>query len=249
MIEILDPLELDVYMADDGLLDRIKDHSLLPSKRIGWNYCFDYVWLALRFEEALRACANGDKPRVVDIGCGPGAVHGYLEEKYGIDIIGVDLFRWDDGDFVDIVGNYSDRSFRAQNDLSDIDIIISTSAFEHNKPKMHAVLVRECLSSLAEKGKLITTFSVAGGKKIEPFKASAQWNLPVNIIEEIYGESVANASQYRDICARWKTHELCSQGYIERYGGLTENFPTFLSIGASIGKQNLANQKIRSWYF
>ena len=89
----------------------------------------DYTWLAIRCEGILK-----QGMRVIDIGCGPGAIHGYLESKYNIEIIGIDINKWEK-DYVDIVGSFVDEDVRAKNGLgpNSMDLIISTSAFEHKQ--------------------------------------------------------------------------------------------------------------------
>lgn len=245
MIEILDPETLQTHI--DNILEKIKEYSLLPEKRIGWNYCLDYVWLALQFEKCIED-VDVRALKIVDIGCGPGAVHGYLEDKYGVNIIGVDLNHWETGDYVDHVGDFSDLDFRQRNDLNDLDLIISTSAFEHNKPAGHALLVNQCLKSLSNTGVLITTFSVAPGPYIEKYKSSAQWNLPRKIIEEIYGDRISNFEQYKYIEKKWAAHKEMRIAFEKRFGKIDKNYPPFLSIGAAINKNMLKTQKIRQRY-
>ena len=156
MLELLDPANIDSFAYEEGFLDKIKQHSLLPNHRIGWNYCMDYSWLLMR----LSTLALQTDMRIIDIGCGPGAIHGYLEDTKGLDIIGIDLHRWE-RDYVDIVGNFLDDHFRRQHglDADTIDIIIATSAFEHNRPEVHQQIVEVCMRCLRPGGHLITTTS------------------------------------------------------------------------------------------
>jgi len=248
MIEILDPLKLDKYI-NEGLLDDIKKYSLLDDNRIGWNYCFDYIWLETELEKELSKISdNIQNIKIVDIGGGPGAIHGFLEAKYGIDIINVDMARWDE-DYVDLVGDFNNHAFRESNNLTNIDFIISTSAFEHNKPSNHAILVKNCLESLSERGRLLTTFAITDKNKIQKFKKSSQWNLTSKIITEIYGEKIENFSNYGEIWKRWHSHQIISREYANRYGKFNSIDPKFLSIGANIPKSNIKNQIIRKTYF
>ena len=43
---------------------------------------------------------------VIDIGSGPGALHGYLENKYSVNILGIDRDKWKE-DYVDIEGDFT----------------------------------------------------------------------------------------------------------------------------------------------
>ncbi len=101
MLELLDPKKLDEIAYEGGLLARMREFSLLEGKRIGWHYVMDYTWLATRF-----AVVYKPGMRVVDIGCGPGAVHGFLEAEFGVDILGIDMERWEK-DYVDLKGNFT----------------------------------------------------------------------------------------------------------------------------------------------
>src|SRR4051812_34120947 len=157
MLELLDPIQLDPIAYDAGLLARMRPYSLLPDQRIGWHYVMDYTWLAVRFGEVYRPGM-----RVIDIGCGPGAVHRFLEVTHGVDILGIDMERWP-RDYVDVQGNFTDPAFRRPNDLGppSVDVIISGSAFEHNPPADHARLVQTCMDVLRPGGVLLTTFAAA----------------------------------------------------------------------------------------
>ena len=247
MIEILSPSQLDHYI-NDGLLDAIREFSLLDEQRIGWNYCFDYTWICQEFDKVI---SSANKPvseiKVIDIGAGPGAIHGYLEDKYSIEITGIDLHRWD-SDYVDCVGDFNDETFRDKFELNNIDIIISASAFEHNKPSLHARLVKNCLENLNDDGFLITTFSISGTRKIQRFKQSYQWNLPSHIIQEMYGEPVLNQDQYQQIWEAWHSNEIIRTEYEKRFGYFNDETPPFLSVGANIGKDNLLMIKKRLFY-
>lgn len=157
MIELLDPKNIDPVAYEKGVLQDICEYSLLPDNRIRWNYCMDYTWVAMRCDSFLNPGMI-----VVDIGCGPGAVHGYLENKFGVNIIGVDMHRWEK-DYVDIAGNFSNTRFRREHGFlpETIDCIISTSAFEYNRPAKHHKIVSVCLESLKKGGRLITTFTAS----------------------------------------------------------------------------------------
>jgi hypothetical protein len=249
MIEILDPEKLKRYIASNDMLSRIKEHSLLPGKRIGWNYCFDYTWLSVQFDQHIESLQKNLRSlKIVDIGAGPGAVHGFLENKYNIKIAGIDMHKWEN-DYVDYVGDFSNNKFREEYNLNDIDIIISSSAFEHNKPLSHATLVKKCLQSLAPEGRMIVTFAVTDKAKIIKYMPSSQWNLSFKIINEIYGEEVINKNEYEIIWERWHSNNIIRREFTERYGYYDHDTPPFLSIGANIGKDNIDKQIIRKIYF
>lgn len=213
MIEILDPKVLDKDAFDKGLIAEIQKFSLLDNDRIGWNYYMDYTYCALQFDKCMK---NG--MRVIDIGCGPGAIHGYLENKYKVDILGIDMQRWNE-DYVDVVGNFNSKSFRNKHNLTEnsVDIILSVSAIEHNKPSDHAKLIKNCLNVLKEDGRLIATASISNYKNIKVFKRSHQWNFDPNSIKDVYGEKVANADKYFEIWESWKYHKVMMEKFKDRF--------------------------------
>ena len=228
MIELLDPQKIDRIAYEEGVLQKIGNYSLLPEKRIGWNYCMDYTWLAMR-------CIGYLKPgmRVVDIGCGPGAIHGYLESEYGVDIIGIDLHRWE-RDYVDIVGDFCDPQIRKDNNFIDesIDCILSTSAFEHNSVRKHRELVNTCLRQLKKNGRLITTLTASPRWTR---RTDDHWDLSRSRIEKIYGEEFKEFD-YQRIWQHWHNHRELRDNYLRRYGKWSWKDPRFISVGADITK-------------
>jgi SAM-dependent methyltransferase len=220
MLELLDPKSLDPIAYDDGMLEAIRDHSLLPEKRIGWHYVMDYTWLAVKFDELFVPGM-----RVVDIGCGPGAVHGYLESRYGTDILGLDMEKWE-RDYVDVQGDFCDPELRRQLGIApgSLDMIISASAFEHNPPEAHRRLIDVCLETLKPGGILLTTFAAARDES-HFFKPTHQWNLTRRDIEILYG-----------VWERWRTHREMAEGCRKRFGRFTENDPPYISAAAMIRK-------------
>jgi len=233
MIELLDPEKIDPVAYKKGRLKEICRFSLLPGKRIGWNYCMDYTWLSSRYEKYIKK-----RMKVVDIGCGPGAIHGYLEKKHGVKIIGIDMNRWEK-DYVDYVGDYSDAAFRCKCGIENgsIDLIISTSAFEHNTLEEHMALVNACLSTLKKGGRLITTFSASPGR-VRYSKNENRGDLSKEAIEKIYNDKFEEFD-YKSVWKRWRKHRDIPRAFKKRYGWYkwTSFSPPFLSVGADVGKK------------
>ena len=228
MPELLDPKCIDPFAYDKGYLAEIRQYSLLPDNRIGWNYCMDYTWVAMKCEDFLEAGM-----KVVDVGCGPGAINGYLEAKHNLDIIGIDQNRWK-FDYVDIVGDFTDRKLREKHDLTNLDTVISVSAFEHNCLEDHRRVIDACLECLRSGGLLVATFAATYGKS-RFFAPSSQWNLSKQDIESIYGKKFLEFRYWR-VWWRWRKHRELSKAYKARYGSWSLFAPPFLSAGAAIIK-------------
>ena len=230
-IEILDPQKIDKYAYGEGILADIRQFSLLPDKRIGWNYCMDYTWLALQSQNLFKPGMT-----IIDIGCGPGAIHGYLENRYGIEIIGIDMRRWGN-DYVDLVGDFTNSTFRQQCNLGkkSADIILSTSAFEHNTIEDHKLLVETCYDTLKPSGRLIATFSTALTMSYED--SAHQWNLTKEQLESIY-QVAFTEFDYKIVWERWHNHREIPNAYVQRYGTWKETDPSFLAAGVVLIKSS-----------
>lgn len=230
MLKILDPRELDPIAYEQGYLDEIKEFSLLENKRIGWNYPLDYIWIYKEVQGFLRS-----GQRILDIGCGPGAIHGYLESTYGVDIIGVDINRWDD-DYVDLVGDFGSSEFREINGFGreSLDVVISTSAFEHIEPARHKEVIQVIKDTIKPGGCFISTTTIAPKKTRTVY--SNQWDLSQEDLELVYGEELVG--NYKEIKSFYQNHKEMPKLYKERFGRWLPWYPKYLSIGYSYVKND-----------
>lgn len=231
-VEILDPKTLLTTDSQDEL-ETMRSFSLLPHNRIGWNYPLDYLFILREFERYL---SDLRKPiqqlKILDVGCGPGALHGYLEDRFDINIVGIDLHRWEE-DYVDIVGDFCSQTLRRDYDLTNIDVIISSSAFEHNRPLSHVKLLKQCVEALDGMSGMLITTSAVTNLATHHYKLSSQWNLSFDDVRLAYGASPHNASEYTEIFERWSGSEMIVKGYLERFPELSSFDPSFLSLGYS----------------
>lgn len=223
MIELLRPSKINSWAYDNNKLNEIKKYSKLPGHRIGWNYPMDYSWVAMQMEQVTN---EGFKPKkCLDIGCGPGAIHGYLERTYDIDILGIDKHRWSP-DYVDITGDLLNRDLRERNNLNDFDLIISASSVEHNPPEKQKEIIDLCRSLLNPDGKLIITAAFSNIQSYE--NGSTQWNLSSDNIDWVYGESVSK-DEFESVLEEWRNDERLSKAYSKRYN--TTSKVKFVSFG------------------
>jgi len=206
-------------------LEEIREFSLLPSKRIGWNYPLDYLFVDLAIERL-----NDEPKRVVDIGCGPGAIHGFIEHKYDIEVLGIDLQRWE-VDYVDHVGNFLDSQFRESVGLysNSQDIVFSASSLEHQTLEDHQAAIEIARSILRPGGTLVATVAAA---KSESYltKDPWQWNLSQSDLERVYGLPFENFSF--DLTEReYHRFPILTEGYEERFRTAFPAKLPYLSVG------------------
>ncbi|MGM0582629.1 MAG: SAM-dependent methyltransferase [Bacteroidota bacterium] len=206
---------------DENLINEIEKFSLLDNNRIGWNYYMDYSFVAKEFERNFKESKHS---RFLDIGCGPGGIHGFLEDKYDIDIYGLDLKKWEGGDYVDEVKNFLDKKFEKK-----FDGIISISAFEHQPYKDHKACVKKCKEILADNGFLLITTT----GDLENRTYGNQYICGINKLQDIYGEEVNNASDFEYERKVYKSTPKVYEAYKERFGLKRFFKKMYLSVGYS----------------
>lgn len=218
MLTLLDP----ICHFDKEKIEKISAFSLKNGGGIGWCYHFDYFFTSTCFAYVHPLLSKN--PKILDVGCGPGAIHGYLESKYNVSIIGIDMAYWEKS-YIDVKGDIGSEDFRKENGFLDnsFDLIISVSALEHTEKKNHKRTINVCKNLLKKGGYLIITSSLSNEKNN---LFDQQWNLSIEEIEEMYEEKLQG--NFNDVMTRWKNHKYTVERSIERYG--KETFP-FLNFG------------------
>ena len=171
---------------------------------------------------------------ILDVGAGPGGIHGFLEARLGRDIIGIDTRRWD-SDYIDAVGNFLDDSFLSSLGINpgSVDLIISTSAFEHQSLKQHRRCIQQCRRYLRPTGTALITTTMSVGRTRFNFNPR-QWDASRQKLQKIYELSWSAGSTEEIAEAYRNSHEL-QAAYSERFGSLSPRYPTYLSVGAQFG--------------
>lgn len=228
-LELLSPKKL---LTENNLitLEKIREYSLLENKRIGWNYPLDYLYIHLNFDPNF--LVNG---KVLDIGCGPGAIHGWLESIYNISIIGLDLNRWDK-DYVDIVGDFNSKKLHKQQswEKNSFDIIFSGSSLEHQTPWKHRRSVKLALDLLRPGGLFISTVAASESRTVK-YPRPYQYNLSKRALENVYGAKFKKFD-YRNISNEYLESELICNAYEARFKRNIPKVMPYISVGASIIK-------------
>jgi len=218
MIKILDPKEYNSYISEH--IDNISNYSLLDNKRIGWNYPLDYCFIAKDFEKLYKDGIVNEKTRVLDIGCGPGAIHGFLEAKYNINIVGLDIHNTWVKNYVDYKGDFLDKNLR--NQIGKFDIIISISAFEHQSLKRHKKFIIECHEALNKNGHLLVTAAISD----KSHQGSNQYNPSRKELEKIYEEQFQDFN-YEEVKERWSKNELMMKLLLKRHKSTSIPYMSF----------------------
>ncbi|MBD3262474.1 MAG: methyltransferase domain-containing protein [Candidatus Altiarchaeales archaeon] len=229
LLRLLDPGQIDPFAYEQGNLAEIRKHSLLGNGSIGWNYPMDYSFVAMMFDELSKQGKVKPGMKFIDIGCGPGAIHGYLEEKYGIKIVGIDMKRWP-SDYVDLQGDFLDTALRKGLGVkpNSIDAFISVSALEHLPTPKNRQVIKLCKECLKPGGFLLATAAIA--EIHETF--ADQTNYTKKEIESIYGGTF-EPYDYKAVFSRWRKHRDIVPAYMKRYkkNALAANEPNFLTFG------------------
>lgn len=230
-IELLSPETVGLESKKHDL-DQIRQFSLLPDKRIGWNYPLDYLWIAQQLDQVPRSPRKS-----LDIGCGPGAIHGWIESSLEIDMVGLDVNRWEK-DYVDVTGNFLDDSLTNQLGWhpGTFDLIVSVSSLEHQSIRNHKRSVRKAWNLLSPGGTLLITVAAA------PYLSSwsrlpGQWNMSRRLLEKTYGARFSEFD-FKRITSEYRSSTLLREGYEERFGKKFPKLPSYLSVGVALSKAN-----------
>jgi len=203
---------LEIVDINDEKINEIKEFSLLPNKRIGWNYPLDYSFV----EDEFSRIKIDETMEFLDIGCGPGAIHGYLENKYNINIEGIDMQRWGK-DYVDYVGNFLDDSLINKK----YDVIFSISAFEHQSKEEHIKCIEKSKRLLKDGGYLFITAAISETTNQE----RNQLNLSRKELEEMYEDTFDKSDDLSNIKKTYETR--FKKELNNRYGTDKISFMTF----------------------
>ncbi len=220
-VEICSP---EKYLSDDAkikirskvfetssILNQIRNLSNLYCKRIGWNYPLDYLAVVNMFERLFKPGML-----VFDIGCGPSPLHKFLEKKYSIKIVGIDINRWEEGDCVDFQGSmFLDKAFTKKiiKELGSPDMIISVSAFEH----LNLIQHQQCIESIEEIGCTALITSCISSKSIRTI-TNNQINLSIDDLFKIYKVSKIDSDYIFKIAREYSVNPSLLGAYILRFG-------------------------------
>lgn len=216
MIELISPRKI----AKSPYRKRLADANI----RGGWNYALDHAWLFEKIDMYLKERPN-DTPIVIDVGCGNGMLHTFLEEELHLGIIGIDRI------FGHCPYNERDRrmdlciDFSKENKFfkNSADIVYWCSAIEHNKvPEMQECL-KASLDALKPGGLFLATFNYA--KATSWFEPSEAMNLCLKDAEDIFEEKFIGETDVDNMVEEYKENYFdIYDRYKKRYGMDTIKF-------------------------
>ena len=193
------------------ILNQIRTFSSLNFKRIGWNYPLDYLSVLDKYNKFFKPGML-----VFDIGCGPSPLHKFIENKYSVQIVGIDINRWDTGDCVDFQGSmFLDESFTKKliKKQGKPDLVISVSAFEHLNLKQH----KKCINSIQDLGSIALITSCISSTRRRTI-TNNQINLGLDDLSNIYDVILPNFNNIAEIAEQYSVNPTLLGAYILRFG-------------------------------
>lgn len=169
----------------------------------GWNYALDHAWLFERIH-AYQEKYSQSLPIILDVGCGDGMLHPYLEQELGLGIIGIDR----------ITGSCpaNGRNFRmdicidfVENNTffnNSVDIVYWCSAIEHNPPEKQKILMQASMKALKPGGIFLATFGHS--KESGYFAPSQQWNLSLKDAEFVFEDKWSGETDYNKLVSEYR---------------------------------------------
>ena len=233
-ITILDPIEISKNRA---LLEKLAEYGLNhlePIANTGWNYALDQVWIVQQIENYLMRYSP-EEPIILDVGCGKSIFHNFVEEHFGINVIGVDRPSGfcNPGEFWN-VDYFVDFLELAAFEEETIDIIFWLSSIEHNKLPQIRDLYQKSMSLLKTNGLFLATVPLS--ERTVWFAASEQTNLSIDDCKRIFGAPLVN-NDFCQMRKRYKENVLfLKDRYQARYGHFSEDDPQFIVGGVKAVK-------------
>ncbi len=226
MLELLSP----VKTAQSPYRKRLDEKGI----KGGWNYALDHAWLFENIDQYIKSNPEIPFPTVVDVGCGNGMLHPFLEEELHIGIIGVDrVFGHCPYEVrtksMDLCIDFLDDNTYFKNN---VDIIYWCSAIEHNEIQKQKLCVQKSLDALKPGGLFLATFAFS--KETHWFEPSQQTNLSARDAEEIYNCKWSTEPDFDKMVAEFRlNHFDLDTRHSKRYG--TDDY-AFVVAAAKIQK-------------
>lgn len=233
-ITILDPI---ATAAEQDLLHKLSDYGLNHLETIahtGWNYALDQIWLLREIGDYLQRFSPS-KPVIVEVGCGKSIFHNFVEEYFGLEVIGIDRPEGfcNPGEFKNVDYFVDFLEFTAFQENS-VDIIFWLSSIEHNKLPQIRDLFLKSIGLLREKGMFLATCALS--ENTGWFEPSEQTNLSVVDCKKLFDATVIK-NDFHEIRERYRENILYLRDrYKSRYGHFSNQDPAFIVGGVKASK-------------
>lgn len=190
----------------------------------GWNYALDHAWLYEKIDGYIKERPEA-RPIVLDVGCGNGMLHTFLEEELHLGIIGIDRI------FGKCPFNERDRrmdiciDFAKENTIfkNNADIIYWCSSIEHNTVPEIKECVRVSMEALKPGGMFLATFAHSPVTAYYP--PSEQTNLSQEDAEAVFDEKWVGDVDFEAMLPEYQeNHFDLLERHKKRYGSDRFNF-------------------------
>ncbi len=244
MLEIFYPQNI---VEETSILQNLKSFGInyfLGDTSLEWNCFLDYVWLTKQMDLFME---NKDPHNLLflDVGCGKSSFHNFIENRYGVFVLGIDrpegFCHQDELCNVNYMGDFLDMKGLPENS---VDVIFWLSSIEHNEYPKIKQLFEKSLRLLKPGGLFLATVPVAD--KRGWFDSSQQTNLSVDDckrifeVEQIHGDLVTAKAQFRENILYLK------EKYQTRFGSFDENAPEYVIGGIRVQKEIINHQSLES---
>ena len=235
IVEIIYPKDVKNEEKLLNLLSIYGINHIDTNPSTGWHYALDHFWLINQIEQFL---IDKDKQNIVclDIGCGNSKFHNFLEDYFGVFLIGIDrpkgFCKQKIQNNVNFVGDFLDFTGLKENS---VDLIIWLSSIEHNELSTIKTLYEKSMDLLKPKGVFLATIPIT--EQTHWFEQAQQTNLSLDDVQKIFGKldvvgepDEAKIQYQNDVL-------LLRQRYQNRFGEFTENSPEYIAAGIRSEKE------------
>ena len=183
----------------------------------GWNYALDHAWLYEKIDTYITERPN-ITPIVLDVGCGNGMLHTFLEEDLHLGIIGIDRI------FGHCPFNERDKRMDLCIDFLEnkifnesVDIIYWCSSIEHNTSQKMKACIDKSFQALKPGGLFLATFAIS--PLTQWFEEAQQTNLCIKDAEEIFKDKFEGIADFEIVVKEYLKNPFgIMDRHIKRFG-------------------------------
>jgi len=179
-----------------GIIKDLRDFGIdhtTPFLTSGWNYVIDHVFMAQRLQNVIKKDSV-----IMDIGCGNSPFHEYIENRYDVEIIGVDrpegYSHQKKQKNVDHSIDFMDMDIQTKS----VDVVFWLSSIEHNDIEKIKKIYKKSMRILKRGGIFLATVPIA--PETAWFAPSEQTNLSTEDCQCLFGvdETIGDYEKTRD---------------------------------------------------